>query len=212
MFSLRSLCAAATLMTCVIASCASKMVSYKTPFGPLVIDSSRRSSHQPVRLSGEISIYSSADVKNRIKRYGFFTGSGADQVHASELVLQTVLHELPIPERLTRDLWNLNFPTAHISEAHRIAGLDGYAVHGGDGEQGYTVIFFYRGTQCVGRVVSTVSEDVFQSMQGDRIVLRTWYPPEMNAPKQTRVNKLLQPTPVGALVCSSRFSSGVAEL
>ena len=173
-----SLLVVTALMGCVMASCASKELNYKTPVGRLVIDHSRRDGHEHVELSGKLSISSSAVAPHQMRRYGFARGSGVDQVHASSLVLQIAQRKLAIPEPMTRDLWNLDFGTARVSETCRMTGLEGYAVQGGDGERGYTVIFFYRGDQCVGRVVSTLLEDVFQSVQGERMVLRTWHPPK----------------------------------
>lgn len=158
---------------CTAFACTNNLTLKPTPFGPLLVDYTRNANRLVVVAEGTIQNVYSPVSNDSLKGYGFFNGYSGGQTLISDITLQGVVGKLSIPDDLSHDLWNLDLSSAHISEVHTIRGLQGYAIHGSDGERGYTVIFYYRANECVGRVLSTLFEDIFTDRAGRSTILST---------------------------------------
>jgi len=156
-----------------VISCTSDLARKRTPFGPLLVDYTHNTNRRSVVAVGAIQKFYSPDSNDSLKGYGFSNGYSGEQTLTSKITLVGAAGRLSVPDDLSHDLWNLDLSSAHLSEVRTIPGLHGYAIHGGDGERGYTVVFYFRADECVGRVLSTLFEDIFTDRAGRSTILST---------------------------------------
>lgn len=161
------------LFLCTTIACTSGFAQKRTPFGPLLVDYTQNTNRRPVVAEGVVQKFYSPDANDQMRGYGFANGYSEEQTLTSNIVLKDATGSLRIPNDLSGDLWNLDLNSAHFTEVFTIRGLQGYALHGSDGERGYTVVFYFRESECVGRVVATLFEDVFTDRSGRSMVLNT---------------------------------------
>ncbi|MGI8603206.1 MAG: hypothetical protein ACR2OZ_09415 [Verrucomicrobiales bacterium] len=166
-----SIAALAIASSVILASCVASSRVVSTPYGPLIVDYAHNSDRRMVLAAGQVSRHFSPDANDSLRGFGFSNGYDGEQTLVSDLRLSDGSKKLSLSSAATADLWNLDLESAHYSEVRKIDGLDGYALHGSDGERGYTVVFFFIEDRFVGRLVSTLFQDIFISPSGKNLVL-----------------------------------------
>ena len=157
--------------TVILGSCVATSNVVRTPYGPFTVDYVHKSDRREVLASGQVSRHFSPDANDLIRGFGFSNGYDGEQTLVFDLRLSDGSRKISLPPAATADLWNLDLESARYSEIRKIDQLDGYALGGSSGERGYTVVFFFMGDQFVGRVVSTLFQDIWFSSGGERLVL-----------------------------------------
>ncbi len=161
----------ATAVTVILASCVSSPNAVPTPYGAFITDYDQESDQRVIHVTGQVSRHFSPDADNSIRGFGFANGYDGEQTLVSNLHLSDGLRTFSLPSTATADLWNLDLDSGRSSKVRKIEGLDGYSLHGSDGERGYSAVFFFTGDRYVGRVVSTLFQDIWFSPSGERLVL-----------------------------------------
>ena len=149
-----------------LASCAAHRDAVRTPFGAYRVNYEQGPTERAVRATGRMTRHYSPDANDSIRGFGFANGYDGEQILISGLRLSDGSRVIPLPESVTADLWNLDLDSGRYSRIRTIDGLEGYSLHGSDGERGYTVVFFFSGDRYVGRVVSTLFWDIWFQQPG----------------------------------------------